>query len=202
MKEGRKIQVPDPNEGYGGTGDEDTKLVQESVHGVEIAVLAKGGGLQREQQSGRYTLVDGVFGDVNQQKREHIRQKQRLGPSNICPELGQGIWAVCCSRAGCKEAGGCIHGRQIVLDVVLSQVLVRYGLVLFRAVALTERPLGEYQKETDKHDAGQESGCQQTVPDGEAYPIGEHDVQPGTDETSSAGTAPPGGEAHVTVVMG
>jgi hypothetical protein len=43
LEEGGEVQVMDADEGDGGAGDEDAKLVEEGVHGVELAVFCEGG---------------------------------------------------------------------------------------------------------------------------------------------------------------
>jgi hypothetical protein len=55
----------DAQEGDGGAGDEDAELVEEGVHGVELAVLCEGGVFYGEEERGGDALVDGVFCDVD-----------------------------------------------------------------------------------------------------------------------------------------
>lgn len=61
----------DADEGGGGAGDEDADLVDGVVGGVEGAVFVEGGGGEWEEQRWGYALVDGVFGDVDEEEGEH-----------------------------------------------------------------------------------------------------------------------------------
>lgn len=65
LEEGGEVQVVDAEEGDGGAGDEDAELVEESVHGVELAVFGEGGVFDREEEGGSDALVYGVFCDVD-----------------------------------------------------------------------------------------------------------------------------------------
>jgi hypothetical protein len=65
LEEGGKVEVVDADEGDGGAGDEDAELVEEGVHGVELAVFCEGGVFYWEEESGRHALVYSVFCDVD-----------------------------------------------------------------------------------------------------------------------------------------
>ena len=65
LEEGGEVEVVDADEGDGGAGDEDAELVEEGVHGVELAVFGEGGVFDREEEGGSHTLVYGVFCDVD-----------------------------------------------------------------------------------------------------------------------------------------
>ncbi len=73
----------DSDEWCGGAGDEDADLVEEAVHGVEVAVVGEGGAGEREEEGGGYPLVDGVFGDVNEEEGEHVREKEGAGAAEV-----------------------------------------------------------------------------------------------------------------------
>ena len=53
------------DEGDGGAGDEYAELVEEGVHGVELAVFGEGGVFYGEEEGGSDALVYGVFCDVD-----------------------------------------------------------------------------------------------------------------------------------------
>jgi hypothetical protein len=69
----------DADEGGGGAGDEDADLVEEGVGGVEVAVGAEGGGGKWEEEGGCHALVDGVFGNVDEEEREHVGEEEGAG---------------------------------------------------------------------------------------------------------------------------
>ena len=61
----------DADEGCGGAGEEDADLVDGVVGAVEGAVLGEGGRGEGKQEGRRDALVDGVFGDVDEEEGEH-----------------------------------------------------------------------------------------------------------------------------------
>ena len=61
----------DAEERRRGTGNEDAKLVDGGVGGVERAVACEGRVGEREEEGWRDALVDGVFGDVDEEEGEH-----------------------------------------------------------------------------------------------------------------------------------
>ena len=61
----------DAEERRRGAGDEDAELVDGGVGGVERAVACEGRVGEREEEGWRDALVDGVFGDVDEEEREH-----------------------------------------------------------------------------------------------------------------------------------
>jgi hypothetical protein len=65
LEEGGEIQVVNADEGDGGAGDEYAELVEEGVHGVELAVFSEGGVFYWEEKGGRDALVYGVFCNVD-----------------------------------------------------------------------------------------------------------------------------------------
>ncbi|MCJ1388474.1 hypothetical protein MMC18_001321 [Xylographa bjoerkii] len=71
LEEGGRVQAVDAHEGGRGAGEEDAGLVDELVGGVEGAVGGEGGGGEGEEERGGHALVDGVFGDVDEQEGEH-----------------------------------------------------------------------------------------------------------------------------------
>ena len=96
----------DPKEGGGAAGDEDPRLVDGVVGGVEGAVVREGGGGEGEEEGGGYALVDRVFGDVDQEEGEHVREEEAPGPVEVGEEVGSGVvrWWVGV-RVGGEEAG-------------------------------------------------------------------------------------------------
>jgi hypothetical protein len=65
LEEGGEVQVMDADKRDGGAGDEDAELVEEGVHGVELAVFGEGGVFYWEEEGGGDALVYGVFCDVD-----------------------------------------------------------------------------------------------------------------------------------------
>ena len=61
----------DAEEGRRGAGDEDAELVDGGVGGVERAVACEGGAWEWEEEGWCDALVDGVFGDVDEEEGEH-----------------------------------------------------------------------------------------------------------------------------------
>jgi hypothetical protein len=65
LEEGGEVQVVDANEGDGGAGDEDAELVEEGVHGIELAIFCEGSVFYWEEKGGRDALIYGVFCNVD-----------------------------------------------------------------------------------------------------------------------------------------
>ena len=71
MQEGRCVEGVDAEEGCGGAGEEDAELVDGVVGWVEGAVLGEGCLVEGKEEGRRDALVDGVFGDVDEEEGEH-----------------------------------------------------------------------------------------------------------------------------------
>jgi hypothetical protein len=65
------VEMVDADKGRAGSRDEDADLVDGVVGGVEGPVLFKGAGVEGEKQGRRHALVDGIFGNVDEEQREH-----------------------------------------------------------------------------------------------------------------------------------
>lgn len=72
LEHGGKVERADADERRRGSGDEDADLVEKIIKWVERSEVCERSGRQREEQGWCYTLVDGVFGDVYEEKREHV----------------------------------------------------------------------------------------------------------------------------------
>lgn len=77
LEQGRRVQGVDAEQGQRGAREEDAGLVEGVVGRVEGAVVAEGGGGERKEERGRYTLVDGVFSHVDQEKGKHAGEGVR-----------------------------------------------------------------------------------------------------------------------------
>lgn len=90
------VQGGDAQEEVGGAGDEHAGLVDCGVGGVEVAEVGEwgggrggaGGGGGREEERGGDGLVDGVFGDVDEQEGEHVGEEELLGALEVVVEGG------------------------------------------------------------------------------------------------------------------
>lgn len=87
MEEGGKVEVVNSDKGCRGAGDENADLVEEVVEWVELPVCRKWHPRAERIQEGRGdALVDGVFGDVNEEEWEHVREEQGACTAEICHE--------------------------------------------------------------------------------------------------------------------
>ena len=88
----------DTQEGRGGAGEEDADLVDGVVGWVEGAELGEGRVAEGEEQGGTDALVDGVFGDVDEEEGKHA-----------------GSVLVCCSLKSSRESEiwNGLHGRAL-----------------------------------------------------------------------------------------
>lgn len=59
----------DADKGCARAGNKDSQLVEEGVEGVEGTVGRERCVLEGEEESGSDALVDGIFGDINEQER-------------------------------------------------------------------------------------------------------------------------------------
>lgn len=87
LEEGREVEVVDAEERGGGSRYEDAALVDGVVGRVECTVVSEWGGGEGEEESWCDALVDGVFGDVDQQQREHEWEEEAAGPFQVRFEL-------------------------------------------------------------------------------------------------------------------
>jgi hypothetical protein len=71
LQKGWEIEIVNADKGCGGARDEDTDLVNGVVGAVEGAIFVEWGGLEGKEERGGDALVDGVLGDVDEEKREH-----------------------------------------------------------------------------------------------------------------------------------
>lgn len=90
LEEGRRVQGVQTDEGDGRAGDENAELIEEHVEGVELAVAGEGRVIRRVgragkgvEERGRDALVDGVFGDVHEEKGEHIGDEESPGAPQV-----------------------------------------------------------------------------------------------------------------------
>ena len=67
LEQAREVEGSDAEEGERGAGEEDAELVDGAVGGVEGAIVFEGGRGKGKEEGGGDTLVDGVFGDVDEE---------------------------------------------------------------------------------------------------------------------------------------
>lgn len=74
-----RVERSHADEGEGGARDEDAELIDCTVGWVEGAKVLEGGGIEGEEESWGYALVDGVFGHVDEEEREHVWYDEGAG---------------------------------------------------------------------------------------------------------------------------
>ena len=62
-------------EGSRRSRNEDADLVDDGVGTVERAIFGEWRIAERKEKGGRYALVDGVFSNIDKQKREHATNR-------------------------------------------------------------------------------------------------------------------------------
>lgn len=152
----------DAEEGCGRTGDEDAGLVDEAVDRVEGTVAAEGvtrGGSFEEQGRG-HALVDGVFGDVDEEEGEHVGEEEGACAAEVLCKAGfgaesevgtggtkGGVGSICLGYNGGAERkeGGCCGGRGkvgyvCVAEGFVDRLVCRDGMIIFLETSPSQRP--------------------------------------------------------------
>lgn len=73
----------DPIKRRGRAGNKDAQLVKEAIEGVEGAVLVEGTLVEGKQQRRGHALVDGILGDVDEKKGQHVRDEEGASAAQV-----------------------------------------------------------------------------------------------------------------------